>query len=230
MDENQLLTKTYPVVNFYRVLLQTQHENYLTILPGAQEGLTIQAPTQVLSRIKARVRNRTLEISLGGDWKERLRDALSTSLSRSHISYVLRVNRLTSLEVFALAHIRAERLKARQLSIRFNGAGTLALEDLTAERLAIMLSGANRAQCSGEVIEQSIILRGMSQYDASQLRSKRTNIELTGAGAITVWTLDRLEVDIRGPGSVGYYGAPDVYEKLSPLSSLTHLEGAQALA
>ncbi|HSF83377.1 MAG TPA: DUF2807 domain-containing protein [Anaerolineales bacterium] len=226
MNENTILTKMFPVSNFDRVVLRAQHENRLNIVQGEREALTIQAPAEVLARIRARVRSGSLEISLGGDWKERLSDALTTSLTRPEIAYTLRVKQLASLDVYAMAFITAEHLNSKHLSVRFNGPGVLHIEDLAAQQLDIELTGASRVDVSGIATEQNLTLRGLAQYDARRLQSKRTEIEMTGAGIVTVWALEHLGVDIRGPGSVAYLGMPKVSENLSPLASLTHLEGS----
>ncbi len=230
MSTTHTLTKIYPVSNFDRVLLRAQHENHLTILQGDQEALTIQAPADVLSRTKAQVRSGVLEISQGGDWMDRLRDALTTSLTRPEIYYTLRVERLASLEVYAIATITADSLQAKHLSIKFNGPGLLEIEDLAVGQLNIELSGPNRVRIAGSAADQSIFLRGLAQYDAGSLKSRHTEIEMTGPGSVTVWALDRLDVEVRGPGSVAYYGTPQIHKSLSPISSLTHLESTQVHA
>jgi len=229
MDTTNTLTKTYQVANYHHVVLHAQHENHLRIIQGDREALTIQAPADVLLRTKAQVRNGVLDISLGGDWKERLRDALTTSLTRPEISYTLMVEKLKALEIYAMAVVKAESLKTTNLSIKFNGPGTLNIENLTAEKLNIELSGLSRAKIAGKVAEQSITIRGMAQYDGGALLSRHSGIEMTGAGIVTVWALDRLAVDVRGPGSVSYYGTQQILESLSPISSLTHLEKGKVI-
>lgn len=224
MNTTNILTKTYPVSNFERVVLHAQHENHLTIIQGKQEALAIRAPVDVLSRTKAHVRNGVLDINQGGDWLERLRDALTTSLSRPEIYYTLRVEQLDSLEVYALATITAKYLKAKHLSLKFSGPGILEIEDLQAKQLEVELSGINRVKLAGSTDSQSIVMRGMTQYDAGLLMSKHTEIEMTGPGDLTVWVLEQLDVDVRGPGSVSYYGTPQIQKNLSPISRLTHLE------
>ena len=155
---------------------------------------------------------------------EKVLDAFTTSLTRPQIKYTLMVNRLFSLDIRAMAYVTAERLQTDRLAVKFNGPGLIEIGSLVAEKLALELVGTGRAELAGFVDKQEIVLRGLGQYEAANLESRVAKIELLGPGVATLWATKQLDVSVRGPGSVSYYGAPEVRQRISPMGNLVCLE------
>lgn len=229
MNTNERITRSIEVTHFDQVVLQAINvENEITIQPGELESLTIEAAPDVAARIRTEIRNGRLNIQLGGSWTEKITAALSTSLTRPQIKYAITVKDLNDLEITGLAHVDVSRLETDRLNVRFSGIGDMNITELQAERLDIeqLLPGACRINASGHVTEQHISLRGMSDYSAEQLDSKRAIVALKGPGGhALVRAEDELDITISGPGSVEYYGSPRLKQKVSPLgvvSRVTH--------
>jgi hypothetical protein len=91
MNASAQITETRMVSGFNRVLLTAQHTNELIITQGDREGLTIEGPANIVPRPVAEVGHGTLVIDTGGGWLDKLSDALTTSLTRPHIRYLLAV-------------------------------------------------------------------------------------------------------------------------------------------
>ena len=100
------------------VLHDTANWVDLVIREGEQEALTIHAPQDTLARIRARVKDSTLRIVLGGTWMDKIDDALTTSLTRKHIRYELTVRRLKELKVRGLVRIDTRGLGQQQPAIK----------------------------------------------------------------------------------------------------------------
>jgi Putative auto-transporter adhesin, head GIN domain len=110
--------------------------------------------------------------------------------------------------------------------VRFSGMGDMNIAALHAERLDIEqpMPGACRINASGRVAEQHVSLRGMSDYRADQLDSKRATIALKGPGGhALIRAEDELDVTISGPGGVEYYGSPRVRQRVSPMGVVSRL-------
>jgi len=229
MQNAQIITKTRPVSNFDRVVLRSQHENRLIIVQGDQESLTIQAPGDILQRIKSEVRRGELAISLEGGWLDKLSDAFTTSLTRPQIKYTLRLRELSSLEIYALAYVTAESLKADDLSVKYFGPGVIDIDSLQANKFAIELSGASNVELGGHVEVQTVLLRGLGTYEALGLQSAVTKIELNGPGMARVWATEQLDVTINGPGVLSYHGEPEIKKRLSPMGSIKQIDGLQTV-
>jgi hypothetical protein len=228
MDALQNPTEIRQVSGFDQVSLRSQHENHLVIRQGDRESLTIQAPAEILARIQTRVAQDRLTISLEGDWPARIRDALTTNLTRPRIHYELCLKRLSHLEIYAMADVRIYSLEAQELQIKYNGMGLMTIDDLVAGELIVEINGAGRIKLNGCVQEQKITVNGLAEFDAGALESQRATILLRSPGTAKLWATDQLRVDIRGPGSVSYYGSPQIHKRISPVGSLTALGNPQA--
>jgi hypothetical protein len=221
--------ETTEVRDFDEIYLQALNvENEIVLRPGKRESLTIRGKASVLANIKTDVRSKQLTIQLGGSWMEKLRAALATSLTRSHISYDVTYRTLRRLDVTGHAKVLLENLETDQLAVRFRGVGHIEISGLRAQRLFIdMPPGPCRIVASGRVNEQSVRLRRMADYSAADLQSSLAHLALRGPGGhAVVRVADELDVAISGPGSVEYYGSPSVTKKLSPMGRLKRYGGS----
>lgn len=227
MNTEDRITQSIEVSNFDQIALQAINvENEVVIRPGERESLIIEARPDVFARIKTEIRNGQLDIQMGGSWPEKIRAALATSLTRPQIKYTFTVEKLTDLQITGVAHVDVSNLETDRLTVRFSGIGDMNIDALQAERLDIEqpMPGACRISASGRVTEQHVLLRGMSEYNADRLDSKRATIALKGPGGhALIRAEDELDVTISGPGSVEYYGHPRVTKKVSPMGAVTHL-------
>lgn len=227
MAINNLVTESREVRNFDRVTLTMPNiECELLITQSESESLCIKARQEILSRIRTEVRNGKLAIWIDGSWSERIRDALTTSLTRPRIRCHLTLKTLTSLEGCGTMHVSASGLETDRLALGFSGAGNVQIEQLAAKLLTVNLQGIGAIELAGEVAEQQITVAGAGHYRAPGLVSKRASVKLNGIGRATVWVLEDLEVSVRGPGSVEYRGTPRVRKNLAPLGIVTCLADA----
>jgi hypothetical protein len=211
------------VEGFDRLRIESQHFNQLLVSQNQRETLTVQAPKDVLDRLTTRVQNRELLIRLEGSWPDRLRDALTTSLNRPVIKYSLGIKELKGLEAYAMLELSMDRLVTGHLEVKFGGMGSIDIRDLQSEGLAVSLNGAGRIDVGGRVSHQQIAIRGMGEYHAPQLESGTARVQVNGPGKATLWAVEKLKVDIRGPGAVYYYGNPQVSKRIVPIGVLTHM-------
>jgi len=223
MTLHQLISQSRQVSGFDRVVLRcSAGESTLIITQGGKEALTIQARPEIASRIKTEVWNGQLTITAGGGWSDRLGDMFQTSLTRPQITYWLTVNRLVDLQITGFARVRFDSLDTDRLALRFSGAGGVQIGSLTAGLLEVDLRWAGQVEVAGKVTEQRVQV-SMGTYTAPKLQSKKTAVTLRGGGYATVWAVDALDLVVRGPGGVAYYGSPTVSRSLSPVARVTRL-------
>ena len=77
----------------------------LIITSGGKESITITGPAKIVSRIETKVEQDTLVISLGGGLIDKILDALTTSLTRSKVTYQLTVRRLDEIDLCGLIRV-----------------------------------------------------------------------------------------------------------------------------
>lgn len=119
MSTNQTVARSRDLQEFRRLKL-CDPANWvdLVIESGETENLTITGPAKMVSRIKTRVKNNTLAISLGGNFLDRIRDSLTTSLTRKRIAYHLTVRQLDLIELCGLIRVDTRELETRKPIIR----------------------------------------------------------------------------------------------------------------
>ena len=206
MNATDRITQSIAVDNFDRIKLHVNNvENEVVIKQGEREALTIEARSDVLARLKPEVRNGQLVIQLGGSWADKINAALTTSLNRLRIKYVVTVRHLTEVDIAGLAHVRVNDITTDRLRVKFGGLGDLRLSGLNAQRLDVdvTLPGPCAIEVSGRVEEQSVALNGMGEYDARALESRTATIALKGPGGRAIVRVDR-RVEVASPGRGGW--------------------------
>jgi hypothetical protein len=61
----------------------------------------------------------------------------------------------------------------------------------------------------------------LGNYVAPDPESQTATVRVPGAGSVTIWVLDTLDVTISGAGSVEYFGSPNVTQDISGVGSVT---------
>jgi len=223
MSIDQVVTEPREVSDFERVALRCPAgEAVLIITQGQKEALTIQARQKIVNRIKTTVKAGQLTITIGGIWSDRLGDMLQTSLTRPQITYCLTVSRLVDLQILGFAQVRLDGLDTERLGLTFSGAGGVRIGALTAGLLEVDLRWAGQVEVAGKVTEQRVQV-SLGTYSAPKLESRKAEVTLKGAGYATVWAVDALDLNVRGPGGVAYYGTPTIRRCLSPVARVTRL-------
>ncbi len=67
----------------------------------------------------------------------------------------------------------------------------------------------------GKADEQEINILGSGTYQAQNLRSKESTIDVAGAGSAVVNVSEELDAEISGVGSVEYIGDPTVKQDVN---------------
>jgi hypothetical protein len=99
---------------------------------------------------------------------------------------------------------------ATLVSVAVSGAGDVTASNLQTGRLTAEIDGAGGMTLSGAADAQVVTISGTGEYDAENLQSSTAEITVDGAGDAVVRVSDRLDVSIRGVGSVEYIGDPQV--------------------
>ena len=79
------------------------------------------------------------------------------------------------------------------------------------------MSGIGNVELAGQVARATITISGAGNVNAADLKCQTVDITIPGLGSATVWVTDQLNGDIKGGGSVSYYGDPKTNTKTSGL-------------
>lgn len=224
MQEMELVRETRQVADFDQVILRGSvccAEVYIE--QGETESLVIEAGADVISRIEARVRERTLILRVRGSWLEKLGDLLANDLTRPKMVFRLVVRQLKTLDVYGASYIHVPSLEVDSLSIAWRGAGDLAIDSLSAQDLTIEQSGAGSMKISGQVERQRVNSGGVGHYDGSELISEQTDIRVTGSSFARLCVTGTLKAVVHGVGVVEYTGDPRVRSRITGVGSVVRV-------
>ena len=101
-----------------------------------------------------------------------------------------------------------------------SGAGDVTASNLRADRLTVGIDGAGDVTLGGTVGSQVVTVDGAGDYDGENLQSTDAEVTIDGAGDVVVRVSGRLDVAIRGVGSVEYIGNPQVTQSVSGAGSV----------
>jgi len=184
----------------------------LVIAQGDTESLTIDAEPKVLRRIETEVVNGKLTIRPDRSFK-----------TREPITYSLTVKQLTGIELAGAGRVEAAQLSADQFRIAANGAGAVAIDNLTANTLDVTAAGNVQAELAGTVDSQTVVIRDAAKYAAANLGSRLASVTASGAAQIAVNVSESLDAHVSGAAHVEYIGDPDVTEDVSGAGSLNNV-------
>ena len=113
MSKNEVISEKRDVKYFNKIVLKEHHEGELYITIGKREGLTIEAPEDIITRIESSVKDDTLTIKTTGTILEKIGDAFRTSLTRKVIKYHITVRELQSLDVAGLIKAEVDQIRTK---------------------------------------------------------------------------------------------------------------------
>ena len=185
----------------------------VTLRQGQTEAVSVEAPAQMLPRIRTEVRDRTLIVTISEqrrwwDWFGATGPGRTPRITVDLIS-------IEQVESAGAIKLVADALRTESLRIDSSGASSIKIADLQASRLHIEGSGAIKAQLAGKVGTQVVDISGAGSYQAAGLLSDKADVRVSGAGKAAINASTSLKVDISGAGVVDYVGDPKIEQTIS---------------
>lgn len=186
----------------------------LEVVQGADESLAVRGDDNLLPRIDTFVEDGTLVIEI---------EEGIVPIPSDGFRYDVTVTDLEGLEVTGAGRIALDGFSGDRLEVDFSGAGDLDLVRLDVDVLDVSFSGAGSLYASGRADVQEVDLTGAGDYDAGDLATRSTDISSSGAGSAEVWATDDLRVDASGVGRVQYWGSPETRITASGIGGVREL-------
>ncbi len=134
----------------------------------------------------------------------------------------LMTNQLT-VSLDGSGDIAMQEVIAKTTNVEIDGSGKLVVTDVIADTLSMKIDGSGDSALSGEVNHQAIAIHGSGSYDAGNLQSQVTTVDVIGSGDGRVWVTDDLEITIAGSGNIAYRGDPALTQTVTGSGNLTRL-------
>ncbi len=184
--------------SFNQIELEGHFEVYL--FNGNEHKVVLEGDNEMLDRVVMKVENNVLKISYLKD--KAIRKGQSVILEIT----VQDLQRFTAAS--ALKLITPDVFQFNVMS--FDMAGAVSMElNLAGNLLDAHLAGASSIKAHGNVDELTIEMPGAGKLEAFELKTKKINLILAGAGKAEVFVSEELQVDIAGACSVLYKGHPE---------------------
>ncbi len=205
-------TETIEVSGFNEVLIAGVGN--LIIEQGDEEFLIIEADDNILPLIEAKVSGDRLTLGIKKGFN---------FIPTSKIKFYLTVIDLDTISLSGAGDIDCEEFKTDKLEFGISGTGDIDFI-INADKVETRSSGAGSITLSGEVDSQKVEIDGVGKYDAEELESTECEIEISGAGTVTVNVSELLDINISGAGNVYYTGEPKVYQEVSGVGRIRRLD------
>ena len=200
------IKRDYQIEPFDKLTLRVPA--HITIQQADHEALSITAPAEIINHITATIKNQKLIIKCTPKI-DHVKDVTINLTSKN----------INKIKVNTTAKIDMPNFVAGTLKIKLNGAITLNLH-LQAEKLSIESSGSSSIQLAGTVKEQEIKIKGSNDYQAMQLESKKTSIEVDGSASVEIYATEKLSIHADGSISIGYKGQPSIERDIKGAGNL----------
>lgn len=172
----------------------------------------IVAPDSDAQDVELRVHNGRLVVHDTGSWR-------FWSKSRPKIDVQLRD--LRQLIISGASDVYATGpFKSENLTLHISGSGLVRFDQLSAEQLRFIISGAGDGQLTGKVDDLRLSVSGKGKVQADQLRATNAVVQISGVGNAQLWVTDSLRVGISGVGTVEYWGDPKVSRSSTGLATI----------
>ena len=205
--------RTYAPGRFDRIELAGIAQVRLT--QGERDQVFVVGDSQVQDSVDVSLSGNRLVIRPQGGWK---------FWTGPRLQVDIQVRRLHQLVLSGASDLIAQGpVQTDQLLINISGSGLARFDDLQAERLSFVISGAGEGRLRGRVRELQLSVSGKGKLGAGDLRAERALVTVSGVAHATLWATEALRVQASGVGMVEYWGQPEVQRSASGIARLTPL-------
>lgn len=209
-----LVTESREVSGFNQVRLDGAGR--LVITQGKTEALEIEAEDNIIDELTSEVQGQTLVLGFQDQpWR-------TSVIPTQGITYTLTVIDLAGITFNGAGDLEMESLDTDALELGINGAGQIDLNQLSADSLTVKIIGTGTISIGGQVSSQTVTIDGAGNYQAGDLQTRSTEINIAGLGNGTVWATETLDITIDGSGSLNYYGTPKVTQEINGLGDINN--------
>jgi hypothetical protein len=183
------------VSGFSRLNSSSAIKVVLTI--GDKESVTFEAEEEVLSKLKAEVKNGELKLFADG----------TTNSKKGMIAYVT-AKSITGITASGASLVEVQTpITADQMKLDASGAAGIQIE-LSSKEVIANVTGAGSIKVKGVTKELKAVATGAGCLKAADLKSDDVVVSATGAGSASVNAATSLKANASGAGSVKYSGEP----------------------
>lgn len=199
----ETVSRSVPLTtNIVRVYLNGSHELHLT--QGEDEYVKLTAPEEMLARVEARVKGKSLY--LGRRNKNNSWGAFDLS---PPVRFDVQLKQIEAIRMWGSGQTYTGDLEVDRLKVILAGSGKIIMQTVKARKLNVEIAGSGNFQ--GDSIESKeleIQIAGSGKIDIAQVQVVTIEIDIAGSGDVTLDNLnaEELEIDIAGSADIDIAG------------------------
>ena len=176
----------------------------ITVLKGETSSLIIEAQSNLIEKIKTKIRGDKLIISDEG--------CIS---SKERIKITAYLPELEGLQVNGSGNIMVpDTFQVKDIGLEINGSGDITGKFIAA-KIESDIRGSGNIILSGSANKHTMEILGSGDIKARDLPCNSSDVHVAGSGDVFVYTIQNLDVKINGSGTVHYKGKPSVYSSVN---------------
>jgi|SRR6185436_2983532 len=171
----------------------------VTVMKGETPALIINAQSNLVEKIKTKIRGGKLTISDEG--------CIS---SKERIKITAYLPELEGLEVNGSGNFMIpDTFQVKDISLEINGSGDINGKFIAA-KIESDIRGSGNIILAGSANKHTMEILGSGDIKARDLPSNSSEVTVSGSGDVFVYAIQNLDVKINGSGTVHYKGKPSV--------------------
>ena len=171
----------------------------VTVLKGESTSLVIEAQSNLIDKIKTKIRGDKLTISDEGCIN-----------SKERIKITVYLPELEALEVNGSGNIMVpDTFQVKDITLEINGSGDIKGKFIAA-KIESDIRGSGNIILTGSANKHTMEILGSGNIKAGDLPSNSSEVRVSGSGDVFVYAIQNLDVKINGSGTVHYKGKPSV--------------------
>ena len=172
------------------------------LVSGKEGKITIKGEENLLSAIKVEVEDKSLKIYV------EIGTQIRTS-SGNKIQVTVPFEKISELSLAGSGDIQSKDvIKNDNLAVKLAGSGNLTLP-VDTNNLELHVSGSGNIHLKGTATKLTTKLSGSGDIDASSLKSKIVEANVSGSGNSKVTCDESITARVAGSGNIKYIGNPD---------------------
>ncbi len=174
----------------------------LLIRSGDKTSLIVQAEDNIQKCLK-QVVSGSSNLSLGVyDCSIQTKESIRYILTLSAAAHRIRAEGATRVEIDSISNPR--------VNLKASGSSSIHVRNINSEKLSVSANGASVITIDkGEAVTQFVDCSGVSQYQASIVKSTNTEVELSGTSSASVRSTKGVSGDVSGISKLTLHGNPE---------------------
>lgn len=185
-----------------RVVMDAPGE--LTVKPGNDEKVVIEAEPKVLAKLEAVVSGDTLTLKTKGNFR-----------TDKGIFYTVTLLKFRSVKTLSSGNVAISGFGGNEIDVLASGSGDIVLSGIKPTRLSLKIVDAGNITASGEGAQFNAQIEGSGNIDALKFVARRAEASIEGAGNISLRAEESLKAKIDGVGRIEYAGKARVSKEIN---------------